>query len=328
MHRGQSGPMLSANGQKTMAPNFHSQPLPSMSYASGSRVTSHSQNLAPGSYRPGFSSTVSPVYPPNGGPSTAPPGRFGDSGPSFGGMSTAPIGMGFPSQPKARTPASLDEFSPPHFGTRTLSTAGVHELPSQLNAMSLGDATSSHSHSAYPPHSAAPGPIGPPKAVPTPIGRPLYADANPTHPHRARSPVPEKVLGSAALGSDDDEIVQTGRRNTSNGWDIPTATTAGQGSRWSTAPTTSNIWASGLSGSAGPSNMDHLHVNSTWNTAPPPHIGAGQPGQQLRQGSFGNLGVGAFGMGSNSGPFGALNLFSTTNPNMNSHPHPQHNPHL
>jgi hypothetical protein len=341
MHRGQSGPLLSAAGQKTMPPTFMSQPIPGMSYGSGSRAPSH--NLAPGPYRPaGFPSGISPVYgTSNGGPSQPPPGRFTEPSPQFGmpsGLPSGPIGMGFPSQPKSR-PApigSADDFSPPpHFGSRALSSAGAHELPSQLNSLSLGDA-SSHSHSPYPPHSAAPGPIGPPKAIPTPIGRPsLYPDSA-AHPHRARSPVPEKVMGSAALGSDDDEIVQTGRRATSNGWDIPSTATA-HGSRWSTAPTSSNIWSSGLSGgsgSIGHTGVDLLH-NSSWNPAPPPHVGAGQP-QQIRQGSFGNLGAGAFGgIGPNSGPFGSssgLNLFSpplssTSNPHQHQQQHqPQHPP--
>ena len=339
MHRGQSGPLLSAAGQKVMPPTFMSQPIPGMQYASGSRAPSH--NLAPGPYRSaGFPSGVSPVYgSTNGGPSQPPPGRFNEPSPLLGmpGLSSGPIGMGFPSQPKSR-PApigSMDEFSPPHFGSRALSSAGAHELPSQLNSLSLAD-PNSHSHSAFPPHTA-PGPIGPPKAIPTPIGRPsLYPDSA-AHPHRARSPVPEKVMGSAALGSEDDEIVQTSRRNTSNGWDIPSTATAGHGSRWSTAPTSSNIWSSGLSGSVGHSGVDLLH-QSSWNPAPPPHVGAGQP-QQLRQGSFGNLGAGAFGgIGPNSGPFGSgLNLFSpplssTSNPHsqqqQHSHQHPpSHNQH-
>ena len=332
MHRGQSGPLLSAANQKPMAPTFMSQPIPGMQYASGSRAPSLSQNLAPGSYlTPAGFPSVSPVYGLNGKPSPAPPSRFTDPSPPFG-LPGGPIGMGYPSQPKSRPPpiGSLDEFSPPHFGSRALSSAGAHELPTQLSSMSLGDSTSTaHSLSAFPPHSAAPGPIGPPKAAPTPIGRPsLHPDA-PTLPHRNRSPIPDKVLGSAALGSDDDEIVQTGRRNTSNGWDIPSTA---QGSRWSTAPISNNIWgASGLSGSGNHgSGIDLLHGNTSWNPNPPPHAGQAQ---QLRQGSFGGLGAGGFGgIGPNSGPFGTgLNLFSpppSSTSNHNSLPHPhQHPPH-
>jgi hypothetical protein len=213
-------------------------------------------------------------------------------------------------------------------------------LPSQLNALSLMHESSSssnglsHGPSHVPSHvpslvpssqaynlAPGPAPIGPPKAAPQPIGRPSYHE-NHMAPgsNRPRSPVkPDQVLGSAALGSDDDVVVQHSKRNTSNQWDMPPHTAApggGVSNRWSTAPT-ANIWNTTSTDHSQLAPLGPSQGPSHWNQSflPPPPAG-----QQPRQNSFGGgLGGNPFGAGPGNGPFGSgLNLFST--------PHPTNNP--
>lgn len=323
MHRGQSGPLLSAGNSKTSTPAFMSQPIPPMTYQ-GPRITSNSQNLAPGSFRSGFPS-VSPVYTSNGGPSPAPPSRsFPEPASSPFDIRSAPIGMGFPQQKTRPAPiGSMDELSPTHLGPRVLS-GGSNDLPSQLGSLSLMSEPSSSAgpqHTSYHP-APGPAPIGPPKSIPQPIGRPSYYDSH-TAPlsNRPRSPVkPDQVLGSAALGSDDDVVVPQPRRNTSSTWDVP-ASAPGMSNRWSAAPVAaSSIW------NPGPSDIPPLsqthNGQSHWNqTYLPP-----SSGPQARQPSFSGLGGGPFGSGPGNGPFGSgLNLFSTPHPTNSHNHHPNSN---
>jgi hypothetical protein len=341
---------LSGSGSKTATPaGFMSLPMPNVNYQ-GQRIASHGQNLAPGAYRPTYPS-VSPVYASNGGPSPAPiRSSFPEPSSSPFDMRSAPIGMGFPPQQKSR-PApigSMDELSPTHMGSRVLS-GGSSDLPSQLNALSLMHESSlssnglshgpSHVTSGQSYHLApGPAPIGPPKAAPQPIGRPSYHENHlASGANRPRSPVrSDQVLGSAALGSDDDVVVSHTKRNTSNQWDMPPHTAApggGISNRWSTAPTAS-IWNSTANDHSHIGPLGAAPVQSHWSQTPfsaPPPIG-----QQTRQNSLGSgLGGGPFGAGPGNGPFGSgLNLFSTPHPTNNPNHHPsnanaasQHNQH-
>ena len=62
---------------------------------------------------------------------------------------------------------------------------------------------------------ADPGPIGPPRPI-QPIARPTEQSGSGSASPVRRSPSP-KVLGSSALATDDDEVVQTSRRTMANG---------------------------------------------------------------------------------------------------------------
>jgi hypothetical protein len=63
---------------------------------------------------------------------------------------------------------------------------------------------------------ADPGPIGPPRPI-QPIARPTEQSGSGSASPVRRSPSPNKILGSSALATDDDEVLQTSRRTTANG---------------------------------------------------------------------------------------------------------------
>lgn len=184
----------------------------------------------------------------HGGPLNASPStsRFGESFDQFDGRS-----VGFPgSKPPSRSMSTEDPFrapgapAPPPIGQRLASQPSLfgddHEFFGPADPIGPPGPIGSRvpSGSFDPPGisipSVAPGaPVGPPTAGPSPVGA-----------GRAPSPPPPgQVLGSAALG-EDDEIVQPTRRSNSAGWKM-SAPGAG---RWSTAPPNiwqNNSWAAG-----------------------------------------------------------------------------------
>lgn len=176
--------------------------------------------------------------PLNASPSTS---RFGESFDQFDSSRS----VGFPgSKPPSRSLSTEDPFrapgapAPPPIGQRLSSQPSLfgddHEFFGPADPIGppgpIGSRVPSGSFDppgiSAPGSSAAPGaPAGPSTGGPSPVGA-----------GRAPSPPPPgQVLGSAALG-DDDEIVQPARRSNSSGWKM-SAPGAG---RWSTAPP--NIW--------------------------------------------------------------------------------------
>ncbi|KAK1926662.1 hypothetical protein DB88DRAFT_482611 [Papiliotrema laurentii] len=222
--------------RQPVRPAQHKTPQPYFSQPVGlpSRVPVP-QAFAPG-YRPSFSSPSPAAFSPpqsSNGPSsispnpTAPRAYVPEPSPPFDlAPRTAPIGMGFPPVKAGRLPSMDEAFSPP--------TAPIGSLPGRTASGEISDDFR---------HASNPAPIGPP---PGPIGRPsAFHDQPPASSSTVRSSspsLPDKVYGSAALGADDDVVVQPSRRTISNGWDAPVAAAPGSG-RWSTAPT-SSIWGS------------------------------------------------------------------------------------
>ena len=228
-----SGSRAPRPAQKTPAA-YYPQPAPATASYSNRMSLPQSYN-----YRqyPGQSPIFSPPTsngPTNISPNPPPRGFAPEPSPPYdlGPRTAPPIGMGFPTSTKSmnRIPSIDEAFSPPSGpfisqpSSRHVSGEEEYRAP------------------------AAPAPIAPPG----PIGRPVsYVD-----PSTKVSPnLPEKQLGSAALGGGDDEIVPATRRNLSNGWggDIPIAAAPGSG-RWSSAPGTAgaSIWGSASSTAAEP----------------------------------------------------------------------------
>ena len=251
---GGSMPLQRPPRQKSPSP-YYAQAQPGPSPATSSYSTSrmpipmsYSANLRPGQSYPGASPSMTPPAgttslngPSSPNPPTATRGFAPEPSPPFDlGPRTAPIGVGFPQARKSssRIP-SIDES----FG---LTSASHISQPSSRNVS--GEEIPSL-HALRPPSTSSnPAPIGPPG----PIGRPgsfMDPPATVTTSHQSISPTssrPEKILGSAALGGDD-EIVPPTRRNLSNGWgnDMPLGAAPGSASRWSAAPGTgASIWSS------------------------------------------------------------------------------------
>lgn len=206
------------------------QPVPTMSH---SRPT-QPPGFAPGSYgRPQGFPGQSPVFASSNGQMQLPSSIGGSlsgspsaSVPRYAGVpdtfdsfeSRAPLGVGYPKS--AAGPS------------RVASTEDPFRVPPTPVAP-IGQRVPSQPASVYGDHDefilGGPDPIAPPG----PIGsRPSGSVA----PSRSPPP-PGQVLGSAALG-DDDEIVQpAARRAPSSNWKLPPAPGAG---RWSAAPP--SIW--------------------------------------------------------------------------------------
>ena len=268
---GSRAPARPATQQK---PSYLPAPVgPVGAGAAGSYPGRMPPNLGTTAYRqfPGASPAFSP---PTNGPSMSispnPPRGSIDPSPYDLTPRTAPVGMGYPGKTN-RIPSIDEAFSPPGFG-------------SQPSSRHVSGETSQ------------PAPIAPP---PGPIGRPSsYIDPSISSASTSAklSPTgPERQLGSAALGGDDEIVVPSSRRNLSNGWggDIPIAAAPGSG-RWSSAPGTgASIWGAG-GDAAGSSTWGSNSLLGTTTT------GVGAP----RQTSF-NQAIGSpFASTAQDGPIG------------------------
>lgn len=261
-------PPTSVRTQKTPQPYFP-QPMPTV--AAFSNRMPMPQALAPG-FRPAYPAPQAVFSPPqqaNGSHiSPNPPTRSFQPEPSppFE-LRTAPIGMGFPPVKQNRMSSVDDAFALPS-APIGMSSSGSRNPSGELG---LYD-----DYRRPIDHTSPPAPIGPPSRL-EPIGRPsafLDPPTSSTSTHRSKSPAPpEKVYGSAALGGDDEEIVQPQPqlRGVSSGWgSIPVTAAPGTG-RWS-----SSIWSQ-------PSTTEPHSDASTW--------GAPVPPGGNRQSSFGFGGV-------------------------------------
>jgi len=299
--------------QKTPQPYFP-QPVPP-GFSNRMPVAQAFGAGAPG-FRPTFPSASSSAFSPptastsNGLPSLSPNppsrGYAPEPSPPYDlGPRTAPIGMGFPPISSKRMPSVDETFSPP--------SAPIGSLNSRNPSGDIMD-DFRHVSISNPAPIAPPGPIGRPSAfLETPTASTSGARSSPSQP--------EQVFGSAALGGDD-EIVQTPRRNMSNGWDIPTSAAPGAG-RWSTAPTTS-LWGNAPAADASwaaPGRQPSFGGIGASFAAPPPVASVGS--QPFGGGIFGAPGT----PGSNNGlaqSHGPHSLHSHTSSHLQSQQSQQH----
>lgn len=291
--KGAARPVASATPVRPMQKTptaYYPQPVPPAGVASFPRMPL-AQNFGPPGLRPTYS-TGSPAFSPphaNGSSISPNPPSRGFTDPSPPGfdhsLRTAPIGVGFPPvKPSGRIPSVADDaFSPTVPVSRSLSSAG------EIGSLISGSATPDD----YRP--TPPAPIAPPNLGP--IGRPSFSDGQTLglNALRSSSPPSDRVLGSAALGADD-EIVQPQQRRPTTSWDMPTAA-PGSG-RWSASP---SIWGSGdptpASGWGAPGGMPTVGERP----GPPPGLslspGAGASVLGQRQPSFGGIGSPFAGVG-------------------------------
>ncbi|KIR54499.1 stress response protein NST1 [Cryptococcus gattii Ru294] len=291
--KGAARPIASATPVRPMQKTptaYYPQPVPPAGVASFPRMPL-AQNFGPPGLRPTYS-TGSPAFSPphaNGSSISPNPPSRGFTDPSPPGfehsLRTAPIGVGFPPvKPSGRIPSVADDaFSPTVPVSRSLSSAG------EIGSLISGSATPDD----YRP--TPPAPIAPPNLGP--IGRPSFSDGQTSglNALRSSSPPSDRVLGSAALGADD-EIVQPQQRRPTTSWDMPTAA-PGSG-RWSASP---SIWGSGdptpTSGWGAPGGMPTVGERP----GPPPGLslspGAGASVLGQRQPSFGGIGSSFAGVG-------------------------------
>ncbi|KNX49752.2 stress response protein NST1 [Cryptococcus deuterogattii R265] len=291
--KGAARPIASATPVRPMQKTptaYYPQPVPPAGVTSFPRMPL-AQNFGPPGLRPTYS-TGSPAFSPphaNGSSISPNPPSRGFTDPSPPGfdhnLRTAPIGVGFPPvKPSCRIPSVVDDtFSPTAPVSRSLSSAG------EIGSLISGSATPDD----YRP--TPPAPIAPPNLGP--IGRPSFSDGQTSglNALRSSSPPSDRVLGSAALGADD-EIVQPQQRRPTTSWDMPTAA-PGSG-RWSASP---SIWGSGdptpASGWGAPGGMPTVGERP----GPPPGLslspGAGASVLGQRQPSFGGIGSPFAGVG-------------------------------
>ncbi|KAI9635583.1 uncharacterized protein MKK02DRAFT_44273 [Dioszegia hungarica] len=285
-----AGPSTGRTPQKTPQAYFP-QPMPAGSYPTrmpmgpGFGGTPGFRPSAPsGSFNPSVSPVFSPVVPLSGtslSPNPPVRGFHPEPSPPFDHPRSAAIGMGFPMKPPGlagpshRLSSMEENYSETPIGApRSVSTGDVNHL--NLSGLTLEDYRPSAAIGA--PGSAA---LGVGSAPGSAIGRTQPASlastsasvsTNPTSAPLAsgsRSPKgPERILGSAALLSTDDEIVSPPTRRSIhvNGWEaasmLPSLPPAPSGaSRWSAG---SSIWGASV-------------AESPW-SAPPPSSMSGPPG--------------------------------------------------
>lgn len=296
--KGAARPITNATPGRSMQKTptaYYPQPVPPVGVASFSRMPL-AQSFGPPGLRPAYP-TGSPAYSPpraNGSSISPNPPSRGFTDPSPPGfdhnLRTAPIGVGFPPvKPSGRIPSMADDaFSPTApIGvpvTRSVSSAG------EMGSLISGSVTPDD----YRP--TPPAPIAPPNLGP--IGRPSFSDGQTSGPNVLRStspPPPDRVLGSAALGADD-EIVQPQQRRPTTSWDMPTAA-PGSG-RWSASP---SIWGSGDPTPAPSWGAPGSMPTVAERPGPPPGLslspGAGVNVLGQRQPSFGGIGSSFGGVG-------------------------------